>query len=110
MKQHVDIGNRILHDNTVIHDLSKGAKYHHERYDGNGYTEGLKGEDIPEIARIICIADAYDAMTSTRVYRPQMTKEEAIHQLLENSGTQFDPAMIEVFVQIQTQKNTQQLQ
>ena len=109
MKQHVDIGNRILHENTVIKDLFKGAKYHHERYDGKGYTEGLKGEDIPEVARIICIADSYDAMTSSRVYRPRMTEEQAIQQLLENSGSQFDPDMIKVFVQILAEKKAQQL-
>lgn len=110
MKEHVDIGNRILHDNTVIKDLFKGAKYHHERYDGNGYTEGLKGEDIPEVARIICIADAYDAMTSSRVYRPRMTEEQAIQQLLENSGSQFDPDMIKVFIQILAEKKAQQFE
>lgn len=104
MKQHVDIGNRILHDNTVIKDLSKGAKYHHERYDGTGYTEGLKGNEIPEIARIICLADAYDAMTSNRIYRPRMTEEQAVKQLWENSGSQFDPAMVEVFIQILAEK------
>ncbi|MGN1104546.1 MAG: HD-GYP domain-containing protein [Candidatus Coproplasma sp.] len=104
MKQHVDIGNRILKDNTAIKDLAKGAKYHHERYDGTGYTEGLKGENIPEIARIISIADAYDAMTSTRVYRPEMTEEQAIQQLIKNSGSQFDPAMVEVFLRILAEK------
>ena len=109
MKQHVDIGNRILHDNTVIKDLFKGAKYHHERYDGKGYTEGLQGEEIPEVARIICIADSYDAMTSSRVYRPRMTEEQAIQQLLENSGSQFDPDMIKVFVQMLAEKKEQQI-
>lgn len=99
MKHHVDIGDRILHEYTVITDLFKGAKYHHERYDGKGYTEGLKGEEIPEIARIICLADSYDAMTSSRVYRPRMTKQQAIDELRRNSGTQFDPAMTEVFIQ-----------
>lgn len=108
MKQHVDIGNRILHENTVIKDLFKGAKYHHERYDGNGYTEGLQGEDIPEVARIICIADSYDAMTSSRVYRPRMTEEQAIQELLKNSGSQFDPDMIKVFIQILAEKEAQQ--
>ncbi|MGN0814425.1 MAG: HD domain-containing phosphohydrolase [Candidatus Coproplasma sp.] len=104
MKQHVDIGNRILKDNTAIKDLAKAAKYHHERYDGKGYTDGLKGEEIPEIARIVSIADAYDAMTSTRVYRPEMSEEQAIQQLIKNSGSQFDPAMVEVFIRMLNEK------
>lgn len=104
MKQHVDIGNRILHDNTVIENLSQGVKYHHERYDGSGYTAGLKGEEIPEIARIICLADAYDAMTSNRVYRPRLTDEQAINELISNSGTQFDPDMVKAFVQLLEEK------
>ncbi|MGN0672146.1 MAG: HD-GYP domain-containing protein [Anaerovoracaceae bacterium] len=104
MKQHVDIGNRILHDNTVIENVSLGVKYHHERYDGSGYTEGLKGEEIPEVARIICLADAYDAMTSDRVYRPRLTDEQAINELIRNSGTQFDPDMVKAFVQLLEEK------
>lgn len=104
MKQHVDIGNRILHDNTVIENVSLGVKYHHERYDGSGYTEGLKGEEIPEVARIICLADAYDAMTSDRVYRPRLTDEQAINELISNSGTQFDPDMVKAFVQLLEEK------
>lgn len=100
MKQHVTIGNRILQDNTVIKDLYKGAKFHHERYDGKGYTEGLKGDQIPEIARIICLADSYDAMTSNRVYRNRLSDEDVMSELRKNSGSQFDPAMVEVFVRM----------
>ena len=100
MKHHVDIGDRILHEYSVIPDLFQGAKYHHERYDGKGYNEGLKGEEIPDIARMICIVDSYDAMTSSRIYHPGMTKEQAIEELRKNSGTQFDPAMTEAFIQI----------
>lgn len=100
MKQHVTIGNRILQDNTVIKDLYKGAKFHHERYDGKGYAEGLKGDQIPEIARIICLADSYDAMTSNRVYRKRLSDEDVMSELRKNSGSQFDPAMVEVFVRM----------
>lgn len=100
MKQHVTIGNRILQDNTIVKDLYKGARYHHERYDGKGYAEGLKGEQIPEIARIICLADSYDAMTSNRVYRPRLSDEDVMSELKKNSGSQFDPAMAEVFIRM----------
>lgn len=109
MKQHVTIGNRILQDNTVIKDLNKGARYHHERYDGKGYAEGLKGEQIPEIARIICLADAYDAMTSNRVYRPRLSQEEVLSELRRNSGSQFDPAMVDVFIRMLSEKDNAQL-
>jgi len=66
------------------------VKYHHERWDGKGYPEGLKGEEIPLEARIIAVADSYDAMTTERPYRKALTKEEAIKELLKNAGTQFD--------------------
>ncbi len=91
IRQHPTIGGKILHDVKSFPDLEIGAKYHHERYDGRGYPEGLKGEDIPEIARIICVADSFDAMNSNRVYRKHFTKEY-IHSELEHcAGTQFDP-------------------
>ena len=69
MKSHVLIGGDILKDFTIVQDVADGARYHHERYDGKGYAKGLKGEEIPLNARIIGIADAFDAMTSNRVYR-----------------------------------------
>lgn len=105
MKQHVTIGNKILQDNSVIRDLAKGAQYHHERYDGHGYSQGLKGEDIPEVARIICLADSYDAMTSDRVYRPRLSDEAVMEELRKNSGTQFDPKLVEVFIRMLGRKN-----
>ncbi|MGN0715369.1 MAG: HD-GYP domain-containing protein [Anaerovoracaceae bacterium] len=100
MKEHVDIGGNILKGNTFINELEKGAKYHHERYDGTGYTEGLKGEAIPRIARIIGVADAFDAMTSNRVYRASLSEEKVISELKKNSGSQFDPEITDVLLRI----------
>ena len=69
IRNHPTIGGEILKDFTAIQGISDGARYHHERYDGNGYNEGLKGEEIPLAARIICVADSYDTMSSKRVYK-----------------------------------------
>lgn len=100
MKQHVDIGSGILRDNHTIDGLEIGARYHHEKYDGNGYSEGLKGEEIPEIARIIGLADAYDAMTSDRVYRKRLSDEEVIAEIRKNKGSQFDPKIANLFIEM----------
>ena len=91
MKQHAVIGSEILKDIDMITGIAIGAKSHHERYDGRGYPEGLKGEDIPYIARIIAVADSYDAMTSNRVYRKHLTYEQVMAELEKGEGTQFDP-------------------
>ena len=72
--------------------------HHHERWDGTGYPDGLRGEEIPLGARIIFVADAYDAMTSDRVYRPRLTDEEATAELISCADTQFDPAIVTAFV------------
>ncbi len=98
MRKHVDIGDKILSGNHMIEGLEDGARYHHERYNGSGYPRGLKGDEIPEIARIIGIADAYDAMTSNRVYRKRLTDQDVIDELKRCSGTQFDPKICAVFV------------
>jgi HD-GYP domain-containing protein (c-di-GMP phosphodiesterase class II) len=75
-----------------------GARHHHERYDGRGYPDGLAGADIPLDARILAVADAYDAMTSDRSYRPALSHHEAVARLQADVGTQFDPACVEAFV------------
>lgn len=105
MKQHVEIGANILKDNHMIQDLEKGALYHHEWYDGNGYLQGLTSDEIPEIARIICIADAYDAMTSSRVYRKRLSDDAVIEELKRCSGSQFDPQIVETFIKVLKQEN-----
>ncbi len=94
VKTHPRIGGEILSEFTVIPDIADGAKYHHERYDGKGYCEGLKGEEIPLKARIIAIADSFDAMCSTRRYQAGNTLEYAREELLRCSGEQFDPDIV----------------
>ncbi len=91
IKKHTEIGWDILKTITEIPWLSKGARWHHERYDGKGYPDGLSGEDIPEEARIICLADSYDAMTSKRSYALPRSQAEARSEIEQCSGTQFDP-------------------
>ena len=95
MKKHTIFGEELLRDFTIIEDIGMGALCHHERYDGNGYPNGLAGEDIPVIARLICISDAFDAMNSCRCYRKNLTHDIILNELQKNSGKQFDPIMIE---------------
>lgn len=100
MKQHPAIGADILKDIKMLDGLSYGTMYHHERYDGTGYPHGLKEEEIPLIARIISVADTFDAMTSTRCYRKGLDQEIAMAELKRQSGRQFDPVIVEKFLQI----------
>lgn len=100
MKQHTVTGGEILKDIGMMPGIDIGAKYHHERYDGKGYPEGLKGEEIPFIARIISVADAYDAMTSNRVYRKQLASEKVMEELEKGIGTQFDPEIAETMIRL----------
>ena len=80
--------------------LAVGARWHHERFDGKGYPDGLSGYDIPEEARIIAVADAYDAMTSHRSYRDAMTQAAVRQEIVSCAGTQFDPAFAEIMLQM----------
>ena len=96
IKQHPVIGNQILSSIRDYPYLSIGAHYHHERYDGKGYPDHLKGEEIPEVARIISVADAYDAMTSHRSYRAAIPQQIVREEILKNSGTQFDPEIAKI--------------
>jgi diguanylate cyclase (GGDEF)-like protein/PAS domain S-box-containing protein len=100
MKKHPEIGYRILSALNEMSELATVVLAHHERYDGTGYPKGLIGEDIPLFSRIICIADAYDAMTHPRGYLPQLTKKQILEELRNNSGTQFDPELIRVFINL----------
>jgi diguanylate cyclase (GGDEF)-like protein/PAS domain S-box-containing protein len=99
VRRHPEIGYRIL---SAVNHLSELADYvlaHHERWDGGGYPKGIRGTDIPLQARIVHIADAYEAMTSYRSYRRTMTEEEAVAELRLGAGRQFDPALVEIFVE-----------
>ncbi len=95
MKKHTVFGKEILRDFTSIEDIGMGALSHHERYDGSGYPNGLEGEDIPVIARIICISDAFDAMNSRRCYRRNLSADTIVDELKKNWGRQFDPFIVD---------------
>jgi len=97
IKKHPVYGNQILSTIYRLPYLSIGALCHHERYDGRGYPSGLKGEDIPDIARIIAVADAYDAMTSKRSYRDPIPQQKVREEVLKGMGSQFDPQYANVF-------------
>jgi len=98
IKKHTEIGFRILNASEEFSVIAQDVLQHHERFDGMGYPKGLKGDEISVIARIICIADSYDAMSSDRPYRKAFEHDDIVTLLLDNAGTQFDPDMILVFV------------
>lgn len=100
IKQHPVYGNDILQKISRLPFLNIGAKYHHERFDGKGYPSGLKGTDIPEIARIIAVADAYDAMTSKRSYRNPIPQQTVREEIIKGMGTQFDPYYAKMMVHL----------
>ncbi len=100
IKGHVTIGSNILHDFTAIEKIYEGILYHHERYDGCGYVFGLKEQEIPIEARIIGIADAVDAMYSTRPYRERQDVEYIIKELVDGSGKQFDPELVDIMLEL----------
>ena len=100
IKIHAVTGYHILRGVSNDSDIAVGAKYHHERYDGKGYPNGLSGDKIPEIARILCVADAYDAMASNRSYRNALPQEVVRSEIEKGKGTQFDPCIATVMLQM----------
>ena len=98
IKKHPQIAADIIRPIQFMHDIVPLVLYHHERWDGKGYPAGLKAEEIPIGARIIAVADAYDAMTSDRPYRKAMSSEKAMSELKRCAGTQFDPKVVDAFI------------
>jgi len=100
MKAHAEIGARIVSGSPELDHISESILAHHEKWDGTGYPNGVAGEDIPLISRILAIVDAYDAMTSDRAYRKAMSSEEALAEIRRCAGTQFDPGLVEIFLEM----------
>lgn len=100
IKMHPDRGYNILKDIKYLKESLPGIRHHHERYDGTGYPQGLKGKEIPLHARIIAVADTYDAMTSTRSYRAARSQEETIEEIKRVAGTQLDKRVVQTWIQI----------
>ncbi len=105
IEQHTVLGGKILESMTALPGIREGALYHHERYDGKGYPEGLRDTDIPLYARIICVADSFDAMNSERCYRKRLTMDEIKKELIENAGKQFDPEIVKYMLRIIEEKD-----
>ena len=100
IQQHPEFGFKILKSITTMPEVSVGARWHHERYDGRGYPDHLAGEQIPEIARIICVADSYDAMTSNRSYRKYLPQAVVREEIVKGRGTQFDPIIADKMIEL----------
>ena len=100
MQEHPVVGTTILQPIKELEDAILGVKYHHEKYDGSGYPEGLKGSQIPLIASIISVADTFDAMTTDRPYRHGLSKEEAVREIERVSGRQLDPEITGAFIEL----------
>ena len=100
IKSHTICGGEILNHFKSLKNVGEGALYHHERYDGKGYPEGKKGEEIPRIARMICVADSYDVMMTGRVYQKKMTLKAVMKEIERNKGKQFDPEIAEVMLKL----------
>lgn len=100
IKEHTVIGAEILKNITLIDHVKEAARSHHERYDGRGYPDGLKGEEIPLYARIIAVADSFDAMKSRRIYRSPLDDQVVYNEIFQNRGTQFDPELADIFLKL----------
>ena len=100
IKNHTVSGYEILKTISEMPALSVGARWHHERYDGSGYPDGMRGQDIPEIARIISVADCYDAMTSDRSYRKALPQDFVREEIKRGRGSQFDPYIADIMLKM----------
>jgi HD-GYP domain-containing protein (c-di-GMP phosphodiesterase class II) len=97
MERHPELGFAMTR-NRLDPKIAEAILYHHERYDGTGYPFGLVGDAIPILSRIVLVSDAFDAMTSKRAYQPALPVDFAVHEITKNAGTQFDPAVVEIFI------------
>jgi HD-GYP domain-containing protein (c-di-GMP phosphodiesterase class II) len=100
MREHPTIGAQIVAPIQFLGDAVQVIRHHHERFDGTGYPSQMRGEEIPLAARVFAVADSYDAMTSDRPYRDAMPKERALEEISAGSGSQFDPDVVEVFLDL----------
>ena len=100
IKRHPEIGYRIAKTSLELAPIAEGILSHHEWWNGKGYPQGLKGENIPLISRIVSVVDAYDAITNDRPYRKALTHKEAIKIIKQNAGIQFDPLIVKIFIEI----------
>ena len=100
MREHPTIGAQIVAPIQFLGDAVQVIRHHHERFDGTGYPSQMRGEEIPLAARVFAVADSYDAMTSDRPYRDAMPKERALEEISAGAGTQFDPDVVEVFLDL----------
>lgn len=98
IKKHCEAGYNIIRNITDSDRVCNGVLLHHERWDGKGYPQGLEGEDIPLFARVICLIDSYDAMTNDRIYKKAISRDEAIKEIIRCSGSQFDPRVVDAFI------------
>jgi HD-GYP domain-containing protein (c-di-GMP phosphodiesterase class II) len=98
IQSHPKMAQMLIKQCSQMEAVLPAILYHHEHYDGNGYPNGLRGDDIPFLARVLGIVEAYEAMTSIRPYRPKLTPQQAMDELRRHAGTQFDPQIVEVFV------------
>lgn len=99
VKKHPLYSTRIIKSLGIYGDIADIVKHHHEKFDGSGYPEGLKGEDIPAFSRILAVADSFEAMTGNRPYKPRLSFDEALAELDKCSGSQFDPIMVKLFIE-----------
>ncbi len=113
-KDHPLIGSEILGEIEELSEVASIVRHHHERYDGKGYPDGLRGDAIPQFSRILFILDAYEALASDRIYRKGMGKEKALKEITTNAGTQFDPELVKIFLEamqenqsLEPEKNSQ---
>lgn len=100
VKRHPRIGFDILKDIPALRNTLPGVLHHHERFDGQGYPDGLRGTEIPLLARMLALADTFDAMSSTRSYRPAVSRQQTLEEIARCAGTQFDPDLARLFLEL----------